>query len=453
MQGFKSLHLALLALGGLCLNSTYAASSTLEVLSDSELSATTGQALMSLSYISPTDSTNLDSIRTGVTNPSSGGVGFYKLGLEGVLELNANIRKLQLGCGGVNGAGNCDIDIDYLSLSGDSSTSSGRASSSAKLTNPFIEFAIKNPNSAATREVTGFRLSSEKAEGLITFGLENAKDASNNGIQSGINTLSGYMEVSAQTGLATVNPITITQNGATNPTGVALSGKACSGPYFGGCGLVRTTYTTTDYTLNLTPSQQASLILPAQQITGKRISSAPLTASTTVNGINISGSLNAGTGLGIPLSSDNVSGVLNNLKVNVSIDEDLGLFHKANLNGTPASLALQKENIRWPGTKSIAQQGWWLEFSNPIDIGDITPNKNVDIAMPTIIEALGLVNNQLANQWVYCGVFAINCLAGNISIGSINLPNTATPANLALTNLSLKNQDFAPNCYGGLKFC
>lgn len=447
----RDLSLIFLGIISCCTHSAHA-TSTLHSMSDSELSATVGQALMSLSYIAPADLSNLESKRSGNTNASNGGIGFYKLGLEATLELNANIKKLQLGCGGINGAGGCDIDIDYLSLSGDSNTSTGRASSSAKLTNPFIEFAVKNPNSASTREVTGFRLSSEKAEGLITFGLENAKDSNNNGIRSGINSLSGYMEVSPQTGMATVNPITITQNGATNPTNVALSGKACSGPYFGNCGLVQTTYTTTGYTLNLTPSQQASLTLPGQPITGKRITSAPLVASTIVNGINISGNLSANTGIGIPLSGT-ANGVLNNLNVNVTIDEDLGLFHKANLNGTPASLALQKQDIRWPGTKSVAQQGWWLEFSNPIDIGDITPNKNVDIAMPTIIEALGLVNKQLANQWVYCGFFATSCLAGNINIGAINLPDNATPANLALTNLSLKNQDFAPNCYGGLKFC
>jgi hypothetical protein len=134
-SGLKSLFV--IGVGFLFLESAFAKSSSLYSLSDHELSETTGQALMSLTYISPTDSANLDSIRTKVTNPSNGGVGFYKLGLEGVLELNANIKKLQLGCGGVNGAGACDIDIDYLSLSGDSDTNTGRASSSAKLTNPF----------------------------------------------------------------------------------------------------------------------------------------------------------------------------------------------------------------------------------------------------------------------------------------------------------------------------
>ena len=83
-------------------------------LTDDELSKVQGQALMSLSYISPVDTKNLESTRTGSTKD----IGFYKLGMEAEIELNANIKKLQLGCGGVNGIGDCDIDIDNLSLSG-----------------------------------------------------------------------------------------------------------------------------------------------------------------------------------------------------------------------------------------------------------------------------------------------------------------------------------------------
>jgi hypothetical protein len=144
MRRFKSLHLALLALSGLCLNSAYANTSTLTSLTDTEMSATTGQALMSLSYIAPTDGANLEKLR------DSSNVGFYKLGLEAKVELNANIRNLQLGCGGANGANGCDIDIKNLALSGlnDGTVATGpqqggptfsgeRAATSAKITNPF----------------------------------------------------------------------------------------------------------------------------------------------------------------------------------------------------------------------------------------------------------------------------------------------------------------------------
>lgn len=201
MRQFKSLHLALLALGGLCLNTATANTSTLTSLTDTEMSATTGQALMSMSYISPADAANLDAIRTGLKDPSNNGVGFYRLGMEAELELNVNIKKLQLGCGGRNGPG-CDIDLDNVSLSGNPgitgnpATDAGsdqnrtnRVGSSAKLTNPFIEFAIKNPGSAAKREMVGFRVSSEKAQGLLTIGTENSA------VPNGVNALSGYIPV------------------------------------------------------------------------------------------------------------------------------------------------------------------------------------------------------------------------------------------------------------------
>lgn len=215
MRRFKSLHLAMLTLGSLCLNSAYA-SETLHSLSDSEMSATTGQALMSLSYIAPSDTANLETHRSG----GDTSVGFYKLGMEAELELNVNIKKLQLGCGGANGVGACDIDIDNFSLSGgtggvelnpDGSVKLGvdgkpipltdsdtRVGSSAKLTNPFIEFAVQNPGSAALRKVVGLRLSAEGAKGLLTLGDENS------GTPNGLNVLSGYMNVQSNPGVSAI---------------------------------------------------------------------------------------------------------------------------------------------------------------------------------------------------------------------------------------------------------
>lgn len=449
VRQLKPLHIAMLILGSLYLNSAYATSSTLRSMSDSEMSATTGQALMSLTYISPTDAANLESKRSNVSDPNNGGVGFYKLGLEGAIELNANIKKLQLGCGGINGVGGCDIDIDYLSLSGDATTNIGRASSSAKLTNPFIEFAIKNPNSASTREVTGIRLSSEKAEGLITFGLENGIT------KSGINSLSGYMEVAATSGTAKVNPVNGLRPGDVG--GQQISGKAC-GWFSWDC----VNFVTTDYTLNLRNSSGSStapllgaLTLKQQPIEGKRISRAPLVATASVSGIQVSGNIKA-VAAGFINLDKTVTGTVNNLQVNVTIDEDLGYFHKANLNGTPASLSLQSKDIRWPGSKSIAQQGWWLEFSNPIDIGDISPVDAVNIASNTIQATLAQVSDYLKTDdgYVRCGALGLlSCIGGSsISIGTPDLSKSPAVA-MALSNLVLANQSFAPNCYGNLKFC
>ncbi|MCH7336233.1 hypothetical protein [Acinetobacter sp. NIPH 2699] len=469
MRQFRFLHLAMFAVSSLCLNSAYAVSNTLQSLSDSEMSATTGQALMSLSFISPTDLANKEARRDG----GDASVGFYKLGLEANMELNVNIKKLQLGCGGVNGAGGCDIDIDYLSLSGlgNSETSNtdsaadraARAGSSAVLTNPFIEFAIRNPDKASTREIVGINLSSEKAIGLITFGLENGP------AKSGINSLSGYMEIAATTGLANVNGFgtslvsgeatkdNLRQSDGYNP----ISGKVCSG--LGSCtpsNFTNINFNTEAYTLNLRDKATGSnilkgdLYLPRQPITGKRINSAELKAEATVRNIDLSGNIIA-RAAGILNLDRQVSGTLQNLIVDVAISEDLGFFHKANLNGTAASLSLQSQDIQWTNNNSISQNGWWLEFSDPIDIGFIEPALAVDIPKATLNEAFAQVSHYLTNvQPINCGSAGVlSCLFGDtIPTGTVNLIDATRPQ-MALVDLELATQKFTPNCYGTLKFC
>ena len=146
-------------------------------LDDQSLSDVTGQALFTLTK--ETDSTqSLD---------------FFKLGFQAELALNANIKSLQLGCGGDNGAGKCDIDISDLSfgcvtnasgtcitLPGVAGQPTGADFNNAEsnqaglkdfvLTNPFFQFAIKGGSNAATRQVVGIRLGADKAEGPMSIG-------------------------------------------------------------------------------------------------------------------------------------------------------------------------------------------------------------------------------------------------------------------------------------------
>ncbi|MEQ1065624.1 hypothetical protein ABLB96_06475 [Acinetobacter sp. XH1741] len=435
MRHFKSLHTAILALGSLCFSSAYAGS-TLVPMSDAELSATRGQALMSMSYIAPTDAASNSS--------TNGNMGFYRLALDAQLEINANIKKLQLGCGGVNGAGACDIDIDYLSLSGGTvdSTSAERAASSAVITNPFLEFAVKNPNSASTREIQGFRLSAKSLSGLLTFGLQNGDAA------SGINSLSGYLVTKPTGGTVTTNPY---YGIAQDETNTAITGRAT---VIGQGATVP--FTSTAYNLNLGVGT-GTLSMGQQIITGKRINTANLNATAKVGGLAITGTLNATASvLGIPIPiSGNVTGSVDNLDVNVAIKQSLGYFHAAQLNGSAGYLSVQGVNILWPEAASTAQTGWWLELTNPIDIGQITPTGSVDIALSTIVDALGQVSAYLNSPGhaVDCGALATNCLiAGNLPVGTVDLTGK-TPASMALTNVVLQKQNFSANCYGSLKFC
>ena len=62
-----------------------------------------------------------------------------------------------------------------------------------KLTNPFIEFAIQNPDSAATRTITGFRLGALSALGIMNIGSNG--DLNTLADDTGINSLSGDIGV------------------------------------------------------------------------------------------------------------------------------------------------------------------------------------------------------------------------------------------------------------------
>lgn len=174
----------------------------LSALTDQEMSEVEGQALFNLSYLGPTE--DVDPTIAGVQTNAGNNIGFYTLSMEAEVALNANIRSLKLGCGGVNNAikVGCDIDIEKFSLgcianasgtcitlppTGIQKTGVNNANSDAGqqlmrdfvLKNPFYQFAIKTPTVAATREVVGVRIGAANVKGPMSF--------------DSINTFSGYL--------------------------------------------------------------------------------------------------------------------------------------------------------------------------------------------------------------------------------------------------------------------
>ncbi|MDQ9008720.1 hypothetical protein RFI36_02575 [Acinetobacter gerneri] len=408
---------------------SFAYEGKLQQLNDAELSEVNGQALLSLGYLAPNDAAN---------TMKGQGVGFYKLGLEAELELNANIKKLQLGCGGINGANGCDIDIDNLSLSGISDTREGRANSDAKLTNPFLEFAIKNPEKASTREVVGLRLSAEKVIGLLSAGTENSDKP------NGINSLSGYLKIKDATGTAYTGSRTGVNYGN---LGLTVSGKAKSTT-----GLITADFTSNDYALNLGEGS-GTLYINGQTVSGNRMNSVNLAGTAVINNIALSGKINANAKLwgAIPIPLDGaVSGNITNLNVGVNVTESLGFIHKIPLNN-PFSLSLQSQSILWPNAAQAAQKGWWLAIEDAIDIGDVSPTQRVNVTDDVIKQVIPYVSSHLQSNPIECGFLALDCLGGKFNINNVPLQNAKV--NMDLTNLQLKNQTFAPNCYGNLKFC
>ena len=209
---------------------TVKAPGSMQSLTDEQMSQSQGQALFNLSYLPPG--------ATGNNMSTASNVGFYTMSIEAEVSLNANIKNLQLGCGGVNGAGGCDIDIQNFSLgcianssgvcvslpattTGTSTTTTAQHTTTSStvsdtltnqqqmkdfvLTNPFYQFAIRNPDSASTREIVGIRIGAANASGPMSF--------------NDIVSFSGYMS-----GLADITMQGQTNTALTSTTGYSPTG-------------------------------------------------------------------------------------------------------------------------------------------------------------------------------------------------------------------------------------
>ena len=175
------------------------------------------------------------------------GFKYYRMGLDARLSLNANIDKMQLGCGGFNesiASNSCEIDLDFVRLMGldAGGTQAGAVGSDFVLTRPYIELATTG--SGTTREVVGLKIGSQQADGFFGVGrryangevnLENGgtcgsgNPTSREACHSGINRLSGNIrsELSGQF------PVSITLLGTQNACfGDSANNADCNTPYF-----------------------------------------------------------------------------------------------------------------------------------------------------------------------------------------------------------------------------
>ena len=406
-------------------------------LNDEELSGVDGQALLSMEV-----QKGYNQVDNSNKTYDQSNISFYKLGLEAEMEINANIKKLQLGCGGVNGAAGCDIDIDNIALSGlpagSNYTSDDRAGSSALITNPFLQFAIKNPDKASTREVLGFRLSAEKIQGLMTLGTENSSSP------NGINSFSGYMKTKSASGVA---------NTASRIMDYAATGQLIEGTVRGKIGSLTLPldlhYTSKDYAFTLNEST-APFTIPATIVSGTRMKDVVLKGTGTVNRIDFNGPLKAELLGGLLNLDKQITGNLTGLKTDITVNQNLGLIHALYLNN-PASLSLQAQNILWPGAAVAANQGWWLAMEDEVDLGSISPTDKVQITDAVLKQTIAGINYDLTNNIRSCGGLISGCIAG----GSLDVAEIKNPAliDFPLTNLNLAGQNFKSNCFGGHKFC
>lgn len=424
----------------------FSQSYAMTALNDDELSEVEGQALMNLEYTAGSNGT--DSLGQSYTQSN---LGFYKLGLSAEIEMNANIKKLQLGCGGSNNSirAGCDIDIDNLSLSGIPEAGQERPETSAKLTNPFIEFAIKNPTSAATREVMGFRVSAEKIVGLLTAGT-------NDGTPNGINTLSGYMKIAPATGSTKTQETPFTQS---------LTGKV----NIDGCFNCPRTFVTSNSTIKI-PSMPVNFTTKEAILNGSRLTSVNVkaladvpTISLTENSGNMKAVVQGTTWVAfIPLNNFTISDMrvnmqISGLKTDIALNQSLGLIHSLPLNN-PVSLSLQKSKLFWPKEQAVAEQGWWLAVNDPVQLGTLNASENYAVDINPILPNVATY----LSDWFDVNPLHVDFGSAVSALFTSKLVSNVGPVELGrlpalplpLNNIPLgASQNVISNCYGGLKFC
>ena len=396
--------LATLSILGTCANNF--AYAELSALDDHGLEQVVGQSAFYTRYIDPSASGNIS------------GLGFFSLGLEGTLDINANIARLQLGCGGVNGPG-CDIDLQDVRLTGTQPGPSGTyADSDAVLTNPFIQFAIKNPTSFSTRQVVGIAFGTQGGNALLSIG-QNPKPnvAGSAGGQTGINTICGLIPVQASNIALSATLCTTT------------IGSFCVGELGAGNLPLLNTTTTPKSGINQ-PNGVFSSLVSGNRLTSLSLGPFALDARP-LNGIG--GALVSALG-GVAYGS---------------LAEDFIDVHNLNVSSTTTSgvlLTLNSQSILWPqmGTSGTSSFPTTTQYTN----------SNGSAITPSMLEAK--TGWYLVLPTTSIGGTASDLLVTqNVLLGVLNSPSALQVLSYPGITIPSINLGQIPvqNCYGTLKFC
>ncbi|MDF3029883.1 MAG: hypothetical protein K0R03_441 [Moraxellaceae bacterium] len=281
---------------------------------------------------------------------TNGAFTYYRIGIDAEILLNTNINRLALGCDGAAGTGICDIDLSrarFAGVSASSTTDSGPATDFL-LRRPYIEFAVKNAGTAASRELSGFRVGAVETLGMLSIGENpNINDLNDD---TGIQRLTGFMT-------ATLTNTRLTDVGVTT---------------FGACCVVGpTTATVSSHT---------------QAVTLRRSTTATFSRMTaTASGIT-----------------------LNNVWLNNEpLDNVHNILVAGNATGTTPTrdfyISNQKETLAWQSISTglfngcinttkdgcvaipAAEKGWWM-YLPQVQLPNITSNQTVRVST---LEAVG----------------------------------------------------------------
>lgn len=307
------------------------AGASMTPIEDEHLAEVTGQALF------VADKVNANSLAGAGGSGSTTDFTFYRIGLDAILEMNLNIDKLQLGCGGVNDAlvaGVCDIDLDNVrfmgrctavgcgqTVGGFKQSGSGDAvTSDFKLLRPYLELAIKNDGSKTQREVVGIKIGTQSADGWVGTG------SFVGGVHTGINAISGFLNAE----LSAYIRVNSTFGRATVCAGIPAGHEAqCAGSPTG-----------------------ATFPVPAARTSGTRqtrlqVPDVPLCCLSGESGI---------------------IGLFNGSTLFLNLDENLNFLHGFELANTgDFFISMQRQQVKYPkydksGYAVTANTGWWMNI-------------------------------------------------------------------------------------------
>jgi hypothetical protein len=332
-------------------------------------------------------------------------------------------------------------------------------------------------------------LSAEKIVGLLTAGTANTQTPTD-----GIQRFSGYMKIASTTGSANTQATkfgltedqTITGRVRGSVLGIPYDRQIKS--YSQAASIAKEPNDTTKQTSGITvPTVGANFTVPAFTVNGSRLQNAQINnIKSTISNIPLSAAVGAADygayandQLRVNLRNDNdinteqcVSFVvcnatfkmdkgsaITNMNLNISLTQALSMIHNIPLNGTGAYISLQNQAVKWSNTNSddIAQRGWWLSFSDPVNLGVLNVSQQVDInsVMPQVALAVSDVLDK--NRIILPSGSSTAAVFGNPIyaklIIDLNAYTTTNPVALNLTNQILQNQQVSTNCYGGLTFC
>ena len=387
-------------------------------MTDDEMGNVEGQALLNLSYLAPTE--DINPALAGV-QVNAGNVGFYTLSMEAEVAINSNIRKLQLGCGGVNNANaaGCDIDIDRFSLgciantsgvcitlpptgiqktgaNNDNSDNGQQIMRDLVLTNPFFQFAIRNPTSAATRQVVGVRIGAANVNGPMSFGSINQFSGFLTGAAN--LTMRGETDVSPTCRTPDVCPNTA---GRSRYTGASAYLKLDDAEILN-AGIYRVNYrdVTIDYDTVIRNGLQASvngnrqtqaLIAGLQlgAVVDEVVNSVELNrrcirnllgACSIVGGIADALLPLLRTGIGNYIKGELAAG-LGTTAANLNtyqLPYNLRNVHQLEIDSDVFGITLSAENLQYPGFVAPVQRGWGLYLPNAFTL-------NIDDRVSTLV--------------------------------------------------------------------